>query len=97
MAVLKKSAGLGGGNDTSNSVDELAESFMLLMTVTKFLEVSTLRSNWGIKYPFFTSLHQCSFEGKSISDREPKSLVLIEQLIELISGKACFGSLKRAE
>lgn len=43
MAVLKKSAGLGGGNnDTSGrSIDELVESFMLLMTVTGFLEVST--------------------------------------------------------
>ena len=36
MAVLKKSAGLGGGE--SLNVDELAESFVLLMTVTGFLE-----------------------------------------------------------
>jgi nuclear pore complex protein Nup205 len=46
MAVLKKSAGIsGGGNDTSkDGVDELAESFMLLMTITGFLEVSSLIS-----------------------------------------------------
>ena len=36
MAVLKKSAGLGGGE--SLNVDELAESYVLLMTVTRFLE-----------------------------------------------------------
>jgi nuclear pore complex protein Nup205 len=36
MAVLKKSAGLGGGE--SLNVDELAESYVLLMTVTGFLE-----------------------------------------------------------
>jgi nuclear pore complex protein Nup205 len=41
MAVLKKSAGLVGQTDTSkDSVEELAESFMLLMSITGFLEVS---------------------------------------------------------
>jgi nuclear pore complex protein Nup205 len=43
LAVLKKSAGLGGvNNDTSGqSIAELAESFILLITLTGFLEVST--------------------------------------------------------
>jgi nuclear pore complex protein Nup205 len=36
MAVLKKSAGLGGGG--GENVDELAESYILLMTLTGFLE-----------------------------------------------------------
>lgn len=38
MAVLKKSAGLGGGMADVESVAELAESYVLLMTVTGFLE-----------------------------------------------------------
>lgn len=41
MAVLKKSAGLGGNQKDTMDVDELAESYMLLMTVTGFLEVSS--------------------------------------------------------
>lgn len=41
MAVLKKSAGLGGDQKDTINVDELAESYMLLMTVTGFLEVSS--------------------------------------------------------
>jgi nuclear pore complex protein Nup205 len=43
LSVLKKSAGLGTGIDMSQqqSIEELAESFMLLMSVTGFLEVSS--------------------------------------------------------
>ena len=41
MVVLKKSAGLGGGQTDTPNLDELAESYMLLMTVTGFLEVSS--------------------------------------------------------
>jgi nuclear pore complex protein Nup205 len=46
LAVLKKSAGIGTGSDSPRqSIDELAESYMLLMSVTGFLDVSrTLRS-----------------------------------------------------
>jgi nuclear pore complex protein Nup205 len=43
LSVLKKSAGLGTGIDMSQqqSIEELADSFMLLMSVTRFLEVSS--------------------------------------------------------
>jgi nuclear pore complex protein Nup205 len=41
LAVLKKSAGIGAGAGISEpSVDELAESYMLLMSVSGFLDVS---------------------------------------------------------
>jgi nuclear pore complex protein Nup205 len=41
LAVLKKSAGLGSGAELPEpSIDELAESFMLLISVTGFLDVS---------------------------------------------------------
>jgi len=41
LAVLKKSAGLGITNGISEqSIEELADSFMLLMSVTGFLDVS---------------------------------------------------------
>lgn len=41
LAVLKKSAGLGNTTGISEqSIDELAESFMLLISVTGFLDVS---------------------------------------------------------
>jgi nuclear pore complex protein Nup205 len=40
LAVLKKSAGLGNISGISEqSIDDLAESFMLLMSVTGFLDV----------------------------------------------------------
>jgi hypothetical protein len=40
---MKKSAGLGTGIDISQqqSIEELADSFMLLMSVTGFLEVGS--------------------------------------------------------
>ncbi|KAG0648998.1 Nuclear pore [Hyphodiscus hymeniophilus] len=38
VEVLKKSAGLVGENSNTSNVDELAEAYMLLMTVTRFLE-----------------------------------------------------------
>jgi len=38
LAVLKKSAGIGTGAGISESVDELAESYMLLMSVSGFLD-----------------------------------------------------------
>ena len=41
LAVLKKSAGLGTGQKVSEeSIDELAECFMVLINVTGFLDVS---------------------------------------------------------
>lgn len=41
LAVLKKSAGLGNASGTSQqSIDDLSSSFMLLMTMTGFLDVS---------------------------------------------------------
>lgn len=41
LAVLKRSAGLGGGGTILDEViDDLAESFMVLMSVTSFVEVS---------------------------------------------------------
>lgn len=49
MVVLKKSAGLGGGQFDTPNLDELAESYMLLMTVTGFLEVSSPFSFPGIQ------------------------------------------------
>jgi nuclear pore complex protein Nup205 len=42
LAVLKKSAGLASGVQVTEAIDELADSFMLLVTFTQFLEVSTL-------------------------------------------------------
>jgi nuclear pore complex protein Nup205 len=43
LSVLKKSAGLGTGINMSQqqSIEELADSFILLMSVTGFLEVSS--------------------------------------------------------
>lgn len=40
LAVLKKSAGLGGVEGPNQSIDELGEIFMMLISVTKFLDVS---------------------------------------------------------
>lgn len=41
LAVLKKSAGLGTGQKASEeSINELAECFMVLINVTGFLDVS---------------------------------------------------------
>jgi nuclear pore complex protein Nup205 len=41
LAVLKKSAGLGNASGTSQqSFDDLSSSFMLLMSMTGFLDVS---------------------------------------------------------
>jgi len=43
LSVLKKSAGLGGPTGSSNpSIDELAESYMLLISITDFLDVCVL-------------------------------------------------------
>jgi nuclear pore complex protein Nup205 len=43
LAVLKRSAGLGTGAEISEeSIDELAESFMLLISVSGFLDVSSI-------------------------------------------------------
>ena len=43
LAVLKRSAGLGAGNDRpEESLDDLADSFMLLMSITGFVDVSNL-------------------------------------------------------
>lgn len=40
LAVLKKSAGLGDAVDvTKQCIDELAESFLLLISITGFLDV----------------------------------------------------------
>jgi nuclear pore complex protein Nup205 len=39
LAVLKKSAGLGAGVQATEQIDELADSFMLLVTFSQFLEV----------------------------------------------------------
>jgi nuclear pore complex protein Nup205 len=45
LAVLKKSAGLGSAvGAPEQSVDELADAFMLLMSITGFLDVSCLHS-----------------------------------------------------
>lgn len=47
LAVLKKSAGLGGNNQKPDeSVEDLAEMYMLLMSVTGFVEVNTFEPNW---------------------------------------------------
>lgn len=40
LAVLKKTAGLGASTEISEQAQELADSFMLLVTFTGFLEVS---------------------------------------------------------
>jgi len=42
LAVLKKSAGLVAGVVVSEQIEDLAEAFMLLVTFTGFLEVSSL-------------------------------------------------------
>ena len=43
LAVLKKSAGLGTGQKVSEeSINELAECFMILINITGFLDVSLL-------------------------------------------------------
>ena len=42
MAVLKKSAGIGADLDVvGKSIDELADSYMVLMSITNFIEVSS--------------------------------------------------------
>jgi nuclear pore complex protein Nup205 len=52
LAVLKKSAGLGNTTGVSQqSVDDLADSYMLLMSVTGFMDVS----DRFLFYPVFTS------------------------------------------
>lgn len=38
--VLKKSAGLAAHVEVTEQIEELADSFMLLMTFTEFIEVS---------------------------------------------------------
>jgi len=41
MAVLKKSAGIGADLDSiGRSIDELADSYMVLMSITSFIDVS---------------------------------------------------------
>lgn len=41
LAVLKRSAGLGPGNDVAEqSIIDISDSFMLLMTITRFVDVS---------------------------------------------------------
>ena len=48
LTVLKKSAGLGVGTDTSmKRIEELADSYMLLMSVTGFIDVSRPHSMLG--------------------------------------------------
>jgi nuclear pore complex protein Nup205 len=43
VAILKKSAGLGNSGDVSEqSIDELSESFLLLISITGFLDVCRL-------------------------------------------------------
>ena len=49
LAVLKKSAGLVAGVFVSEQVEDLAESFILLVTFTGFLEV-------GISHQFLVRL-----------------------------------------
>lgn len=45
LAILKKSAGLGGANSKpDDSIQNVADVLMLLMSVTGFVEVSILRS-----------------------------------------------------
>lgn len=47
LAVLKKSAGIGArAGSSEQSIDDLAESYMLLMSVTGFLEVSITVTNY---------------------------------------------------
>ena len=47
LAVLKKSAGLSSVNQRPDeSVQDLADVFMLLMSVTGFVEVSVPGSKW---------------------------------------------------
>jgi len=42
MAVLKKSAGIGTDLDAvAQSIDELADSYMVLMSITGFIDVSS--------------------------------------------------------
>ena len=50
MAVLKKSGGLAPGVQVTEQIDELADSFMLLVTFTGYLEVS--RINPGPQYSY---------------------------------------------
>jgi nuclear pore complex protein Nup205 len=46
VAVLKRSAGIGvRGEVTGKNIDELADSYMLLMSLTGFLDASTLPSH----------------------------------------------------
>lgn len=46
LSVLKKSAGLGSPVGASaQSIDELAESYMLLISITDFVDVSPLAIN----------------------------------------------------
>jgi hypothetical protein len=47
MAVLKKSAGLVAGVVVSEAIEDLADSFMLLVTFTGFLEVCSLSLKHG--------------------------------------------------
>ena len=49
VSVLKRQAKIGGVlvADTSNSLDELVESYTILITMTGFLEVSSLNLTYG--------------------------------------------------
>jgi nuclear pore complex protein Nup205 len=56
LAVLKKSAGLGNTSGISEqSIDELADSFMLLISVTGFLDVSDQVLIFYSRFPSLTS------------------------------------------
>ncbi len=57
LAVLKKSAGLGNTSGISEqSIEELAETFMLLMSVTGFLDVSVRFSIFYFRFLNLTSI-----------------------------------------
>lgn len=57
LAVLKKSAGIGAGaGSAEQSIGDLAESYMLLMSVTGFLEVSVAIAQFATPSMTDTSL-----------------------------------------
>jgi hypothetical protein len=67
LAVLKKSAGLVAGVVVSEQIEDLAESFMLLLTFTGFLEVSVLHQNIG-SHSNLVTVRRKSYSQKVIVD-----------------------------
>lgn len=70
VSVLKRQAKIGGVlvANTSNSLDELVESYTILITMTGFLEVSSPNLTYG----YFLDLALYSLRGEALRSRSLK-------------------------